>query len=362
MTLKPRILVIDDEPQNIHLLLETLGPDYAVAAATSGERGLHLARSEEARPDLILLDVLMPELNGYEVFERLRDDVRTKEIPVIFITALSEGHSEARGLTLGAVDYIAKPFEPGLVKLRIRNQLELKKYRDKLESMVQEQVEEINSSHIAAIFAMSKLAESRDTDTGQHLERTQNYCRILAEQLLLRSVYANAIDEAFITSIYQASPLHDIGKVGIPDAILCKPGKLTPDEFEIMKTHALLGAETLQSVVDRFPSNEFLTMGLDIARWHHEKWDGNGYPDGIAGEQIPLAARIMAVADVYDALSSKRCYKQAIDHESCRDIICDGSGSHFDPALVEAFIAAEEQFVRIASMLQETERKPALSL
>lgn len=354
MNAKARILIVDDQPQNIHLLLNALQPEYDVIAATNGAKALELARAEDAPPDLILLDVVMPDINGYEVFQRLRDDVRTARIPVIFVTALTEGQSEELGLTLGAVDYIAKPFDPNLVRLRVHNQLELKRYRDRLESMVSEQVEEINSSHLAAIFAMSKLAESRDTDTGQHLERTQNYCRILARQLLKTSKHPDIIDENFIDAIYHASPLHDIGKVAIPDSILCKPGKLTPDEFEIMKTHSVLGAETLQSVAENYPSNAFLSMGLDIARWHHEKWDGSGYPDGLAADDIPLAARVMAVADVYDALNSKRCYKDAMHHDACREIICEGRAKHFDPDLVDAFLDAEDEFLVTARALDDS--------
>lgn len=344
---KERILVVDDAPENIHVLINALGDQYALMAATSGRQALEIAQSESKKPDIILLDVMMPDINGYEVFERLHNDVRTTNIPVIFVTALSEIGNEQRGLMLGALDYISKPFEPDLVRLRVRNLLELKKHRDKLESLVQEQLDTIAEAHLAAIFAMSKLAESRDTDTGHHLERTQNYCKILAETLFERGDCHDTINEEFIGTIFQSSPLHDIGKVAIPDAILCKPGKLTHEEFETMKTHSVLGAETLRSVAHRYPNNRFLAMGLEIAHWHHEKWDGTGYPDGIAGNEIPLAARIMAVADVYDALHSKRCYKNAMPHETCRAVICEGSGAHFDPALVDAFLAAESEFIRI---------------
>jgi len=346
---RARVLIVDDTPDNIHILMESLKDTYAISAATNGERAL--AAAQTLAPDIILLDVMMPGIDGYEVCRRLHDDVRTRSIPVIFITALNEEQDEARGLDLGAVDFITKPFRPGLVKARVRNHIELKRHRDELEVLVREQVEEIADSHIATIFAMSKLAESRDDDTGKHLERTQIYCRLLAAKLGENATYKNLIDDAYIETIFHASPLHDIGKVAVPDAVLCKPGKLTDDEFVIMKRHTIKGAETLFLVAKRYPSNAFLNMGLDIARWHHEKWNGLGYPDGLAGEKIPLCARIMAVADVYDALTSKRCYKEPMPHEQAVGIIRKDAGSHFDPAVAGAFEQIEGDFNRIRAEL-----------
>ena len=351
--MKSRLLVIDDTPSNIHVLLEGLKDHYSIVAATRGERGLELARSQP--PDLILLDVIMPDLDGYEVLTALREDVRTAHIPVMFVTAQSEPKDEERGLALGAVDYITKPFRISVVRARIQNHLELKSHRDRLEQMVQEQVRETIDSHITTIFAMSKLAESRDDETGTHLERTRQYCRLLATRLHATGGYPDLVDEDFIHCIFQASPLHDIGKVAIPDGILKKPGKLTAEEFEIMKTHTLRGAETLASVTQNHPRNEFLQFGLQIARSHHEKWDGSGYPDRLRGGQIPLSARIMAVADVYDALTSKRCYKEAMSHEEAREIIRTQSGFHFEPLLVETFLAIEDQFAAILDGYRGTE-------
>ncbi|MFN8608791.1 MAG: response regulator [Vulcanimicrobiota bacterium] len=343
--MKARLLIIDDTPSNIHVLLEGLKDLYSITAATRGDRGLELAR--QSPPDLILLDVVMEGMDGYQVLEALRQDVRTARVPVIFVTAQSEEKDEARGLSLGALDYITKPFRINIVRARIQNHLELKSHRDRLEQMVEEQVREMSNSHITTIFAMSKLAESRDDETGTHLERTRQYCRMLASQLNRSGHYPDLVDEDFIHRIFQASPLHDIGKVAIPDGILKKPGKLTPEEFEIMKTHTLRGAETLASVTRVHPNNEFLKFGLEIARSHHEKWDGSGYPDRLHGCQIPLSARIMAVADVYDALTSKRCYKEAMAHQQALEVIRSQSGFHFEPLLVDALLTVQEQFAEV---------------
>lgn len=349
---KPRLLLVDDTPNNIHVLMEALKAEYSILAATSGEKALALATGEQP-PELILLDIVMPEMDGYEVCRRLKDDVRTRKIPIIFVTSLADEDDEAYGLSLGAVDYITKPFRPGIVRARVRNHLSLKKYGDELERLVEEQVQEIEDAHLAAILALSKLAESRDDDTGKHLERVQRYCRIIAQYLLDNGLFPDIVDEAFVEAIFQASPLHDIGKVAIRDAILCKPGKLTDEEFALMKTHAIQGANTLFAVAKRYPNNIFINMGVDIARWHHEKWNGTGYPDGLAGNAIPLAARIMAIADVYDALTSARCYKPPFPHEKSCAIIREGSGQHFDPVLCEAFCQLQQAFLATRTELPE---------
>lgn len=347
---KSTILIVDDTPTNIRVLMELLKGDYAILAATNGPKALELARGSK-RPDLILLDIMMEGMDGYEVCRTLQSRPETASIPVIFITALSQESDEKKGLSTGAVDYITKPFRPEIVKARVNTHLELKRYRDSLEDLVAEQVEQIAASHLATIFALSKLAESRDDDTGKHLERTQIYCKILAEQL--RGTFQGQIDDDFIETIFHASPLHDIGKVSIPDAVLCKPGKLTSEEFELMKTHTVKGAETLQKTAATYTNNNYLQMGLEIARSHHEKWDGSGYPNGLRGEEIPLEASIMAVADVYDALTSKRCYKEAFSHEIAKAIILESRGSHFDPRLVDAFLAVEQEFNQVRARLQE---------
>lgn len=344
---RQRILIVDDTPSNIHVLMESLRDEYAIIVATTGPKALTLAAGPTP-PDLILLDVMMDGMDGYEVCRRLKADIRTSALPVIFVTTLSQTEDEATGLELGAVDYITKPINPAIVRARVRNHLELKAHRDNLEQLVAEQVKSISSSRLSTIFALSKLAESRDDDTGQHLERTQIYCEMVARRLMHKQAFPDLVDERFIETIYWASPLHDVGKVAVPDQVLCKQGKLTDEEFEIMKSHTLRGSETLRLVTESYPDNDFIKMGLAIARSHHEKWNGTGYPDRLKGEEIPLAARIMAVADVYDALTSKRCYKEAMTHQQAADIISRDSGSHFDPTVVEAFqeIAAEVDTVR----------------
>ena len=358
---RQRILIVDDTPSNIHILMETLKEDYAILVATSGPKALTLAASPNP-PDLILLDVMMDGMDGHEVCRRLKADVRTEGIPVIFVTTLSQTDDEATGLELGAVDYITKPIQPAIVKARVRNHLELKAHRDNLQQLVADQVRDISASRLSTIFALSKLAESRDDDTGQHLERTQIYCEMVARRLMVKGTFPEVVDERFIETIYWASPLHDVGKVGVPDQVLCKQGKLTDEEFEIMKLHTTRGSETLRLVTESYPDNNFIRMGLAIARSHHEKWNGSGYPDGLAGEQIPLAARIMAVADVYDALTSKRCYKDAMTHQQATEIILRDSGSHFDPAVVEAFEEIADEVDRIRARLQSVSAAAASPL
>jgi putative two-component system response regulator len=262
--------------------------------------------------------------------------------------------NKVRAFSGGGVDYVPKPFQAEEVLARVRTHLtlrrmrwELERYNLHLEELVREKVKEISDSQLATILALSRLAESRDDDTGRHIERTRTFCRLLAEGLRDHLRYAERIDEAYLENIFYAAPLHDIGKVGIHDSILLKPGRLTPEEFEIMKTHTVIGARTLQAARDQYPGNAFLNMGIAIARSHHERWDGTGYPDGLAGEDIPLAGRIMALADVYDALRSKRPYKPAFSHEKSRDIILGEAGKQFDPFLVEMFKDLEVEFAEI---------------
>jgi putative two-component system response regulator len=231
---------------------------------------------------------------------------------------------------------------------------QLQKYNHHLQELVDEKVQEISASQMATIFALVKLSESRDDDTGNHIERTASLCRLMAQRMDLLPRYAGLVNDEFIDNIYHASPLHDIGKVGIPDAILLKPGKLTPEEFEIMKTHTTIGFNTLAQVEQRYTHNSFLKMGMDIAIGHHEKWNGSGYPKGLVGEDIPLAARIMAIVDVYDALRSKRVYKEAFSHEKSRAIIVEGMGSHFDPYLVELFLQIDMECAAVRDGLSSS--------
>jgi putative two-component system response regulator len=363
-TERTTIMVVDDIPANLILLQEMLqAKDYRVLAFPDGKKALDAAA--KSRPDLILLDINMPEMNGFEVCERLKADEALKEIPVLFISALSEIEHKIKAFTVGGVDYVTKPFQFEEVHARVathlrlkRLQLELKKHNLHLEELVTEKVREISDSQLATIHAVSKLAESRDDDTGHHIERTQAFTRALAEKMRENPRYAGCINDTFVENIFQASPLHDIGKVGIFDNILLKPGKLTAEEFEIMKTHAMIGANTLQAARNKYPRNAFINMGIAIARSHHEKWDGSGYPDGLVGEDIPLSARIMAVSDVYDALRSKRPYKPAFTHEKSCEIILENAGRHFDSAVIEAFTVLEAEFAEIRERMDRGELMP----
>ncbi|SMC68461.1 putative two-component system response regulator [Desulfocicer vacuolatum DSM 3385] len=347
------IMVVDDTPANLRLLqnmLQTKG--YRVVAFPSGRMALKAAGRKP--PDLIMLDIMMPDMDGFEVCRNLKADRVLKEIPVLFISALSDSADKVRAFSSGGVDYVTKPFQLEEVLARVethlhlrRLQLELKHQNLYLENLVQEKIQEISISHLATIRSLSKLVESRDDDTGHHIERTMAFNRVLAKKLKEMPLYKDRITDVYIYNLYHASPLHDIGKVGIPDHILLKPGRLTLEECEVMKTHTVIGAETLEAARSRYPNNDFVNLGIDIARSHHEKWDGSGYPDGLAGEDIPLCARIMAISDVYDALRSIRPYKPGFDHGKACGIILEGRGQHFDPDLVKAFMEVHEQFYMI---------------
>ena len=343
---QPLILAVDDAEMNLDILVETLGDEYDVAVAMDGETALDMAA--ESLPDVILLDIMMPGMDGYEVCAELKKSGITRSIPVIFITALTEEGDEARGLALGAVDYITKPFSPELVKARVRNHIELKRYRDRLEELVSERTRELARTQEAAIESMGTLAECRDPETGGHIRRTCGYVRLLAEGLAETPRHAAELDYATIDLLCKSAPLHDIGKVGIPDAILRKPGKLTAEEFEVMKQHPMLGRQAIMVAEKRLGGNSFLRYAREIAGTHHEKWDGTGYPQGLKGTDIPLPGRLMAVADVYDALISHRVYKAPMPHSEAVAIIREESGRAFDPDVVAVFLELHERFRAVA--------------
>ena len=340
--------------------------ELSVNEAASGREMDEVLRTD--RPDIIVLDILMPEEDGMTILSRLKANPETKDIPVIMISGVGDTEVVRRALEIGAVDYLAKPFCSVRLRARIQNCLSILKLQrletvhrqvlessnQELEAEVQKQVQKLNRSHHGMIFALSKLAESRDPETGEHLERLQGYCRVLCESLLERGVYTETLTQDFIQDLIAASPLHDIGKVGIPDAVLLKPGRLTADEFNVMKEHSQIGADTLTAVRERYGHCSLLDMGSEIALSHHERWDGSGYPEGLSGSDIPLSARILALPDVYDALTSKRVYKDAMSHKKSRSIICEGSGSHFDPEIVAAFLDAEQQFISIRETLRRS--------
>jgi putative two-component system response regulator len=359
---RPSVLVVDDMPENLAVLGELLQTDYRVRVANSGRRALEVATSSP-QPDLILLDVMMPELDGYDVLKLLRADAATRDIPVIFVTAMDASADEERGFALGAVDYIHKPIKPAVVLARVRTQLELKAARDSLrgqnvwlEKEVARRMRENLIVQDVSMRALASLAETRDNETGNHIRRTQAYVEVLANTLAAQSHNSGLRAEGLIDIIVKAAPLHDIGKVGIPDHILLKPGPLTPDEWEIMKTHARLGAEAIEEALEGEEDHAplaFLHIAMDIAHSHHEKWDGSGYPEGLKGIVIPLPARLMAVADVFDALISRRVYKPPMPFDEAADIIQKGAGSHFDPDVVSAFLARFDEFRQIASRFKD---------
>lgn len=359
---KPMILVVDDAPDSLTLLNALLRDEYKVKVANSGERALAIAHSE-LQPDLILLDIMMPEMDGYEVCERLKGDAHTRHIPVMFLTAKSEEADEQRGLDLGAVDYITKPIKGAIVRTRVRTQLALKAsadfLRDKnvyLEEEVARRTREVMAIQDVTTLAMASLAETRDADTGNHIRRTQRYVRALAWKLCTRPQFAAELTPHNIGLLYKSAPLHDIGKVGVPDRILLKPGKLNADEFEIMKTHTTLGRDAILNAEKEMGVHvEFLTFAKEIAYSHQEKWDGSGYPQGLRGTQIPISARLMAVADVYDALISRRVYKEPMPHEQAVAIIEQTSGKHFDPDVVDAFLEIQDAFNAIAIAYSDTQ-------
>ncbi|MFZ5457283.1 MAG: response regulator [Pseudomonadota bacterium] len=352
------LLLVDDTPENLTVLGEILMPHYRVRVASSGARALAAATSDP-RPDLVLLDVMMPEMDGYEVISRLRADPRTRELPVIFVTALDSTEDEAHGLELGAVDYITKPVRPAIVLARVRGQLELKEARDRmrdqnawLEAEIARRMRQNQVVQDVSMRALASIAEARDDETGNHILRTQAYVNVLARALATTPRYAGELTPALVETYTKAAPLHDIGKVAIPDHILHKPGKHTPDEWEIMKTHARQGSDAIWRAIcdqEEREALDFLYIAMDIAHYHHEKWDGSGYPEGLAGEAIPLPARLMALADVFDALISKRAYKPAFPLDRATAIITEGRGQHFDPDVVDAYLAHLDEFAAISA-------------
>lgn len=358
----PTILAVDDTPHNLTVLGELLSHDYTVRAANSGAAALRLA-ALQPQPDLILLDLMMPAMDGFEVMRRLRADTQTRDIPVICVTALNATEDEERGLAAGAVDYLTKPLRPSVLLARVHAHVELKLARDRLtgqnaflEAEVARRMRENQLVQDASIHALARLAETRDPETGNHLLRTQQYMRLLGQLLRTHPRFASELDDRSIELLAKSAPLHDIGKVGIPDHILLKPGKLDAAEWEVMKTHARIGAEAIERAEhDAEQPIAFLKVAKQIAQHHHERWDGSGYPDGLAGDAIPLSARMMALADVFDALISRRVYKAPMPYEQARDIIVASRGSHLDPDVVDVFVAHFDGFCEIATRHADTE-------
>ena len=349
------VLVVDDTPENLTLMGALLRDHFMVKVANNGEKALKIAMSDTP-PDLVLLDIMMPGTDGYEVCRRLKATAATRDIPVIFLTARSDPDDERMGLALGAVDYITKPISPPILLARVNTHLALKAtadfLRDKsayLEREVALRTLEVQAIQDVTIMAMTSLAETRDNETGNHIRRIQLYVKALAERLRNHPRFEAVLNERMIELLYKSAPLHDIGKIGIPDSILLKPGKLTVEEFEVMKTHTTLGRKAIEDAERRLGMRvAFLSVSKEIAYSHQEKWDGSGYPQGLAGDQIPVSAHLMAVADVYDALINKRVYKAAFSHDQTCSTIVKGKGTHFDPDMVDAFVDIAEDFRSIA--------------
>ncbi|MES9885021.1 MAG: two-component system response regulator [Sedimenticola sp.] len=338
------VLVVDDASDNIDILRGVLKAEYKVKAATSGERALEIAQGK-VKPDIILLDIMMPVMDGYQVCRQLKNDLTTRQIPVIFVTAKNDIESEERGLKLGAVDYLSKPISPPIVKARVRTQLALYDQNRTLETKVHERTIELNESRLQIIRRLVRAAEYKDNETGLHVIRMSHYARVIAEAL--------GLPPETVNNIYCAAPMHDVGKIGIADKIMLKPGKLNADEWAIMQQHTTYGAEIIGE-----HQSTLLTLSRSIALNHHERWNGEGYPNGIAGEDIPLEARIVAIADVFDALTSERPYKGAWVAEKAIETIEKEAGHHFDPHLVSVFMEALPKILAIMAKYAEDPSEP----
>ncbi|KGK88653.1 chemotaxis protein CheY [Desulfosporosinus sp. HMP52] len=352
MSKQKTIMIVDDTEMNIDILVEALQDDYELIIAINGVEAMELLEGQ--KPDLILLDIMMPEMDGYEVLRTIKKSHDWENIPVILLSAITDSDSKTKGFSLGAVDYVTKPFEIVEVKARVRTQLKIEEARlflenqnQYLEEKVKERTKLLERTNSAAIYCLAAVAETRDPETGEHIKRTQGYIKELALELQGMDKYKGILTNDYIELLYQSAPLHDIGKVGVRDSILLKPGRLTEEEFEEMKKHTIYGGESLMVGIKELGEDSFLTLAKEIALTHHEKWDGSGYPRGLAGMEIPISGRLMAVSDVYDALISKRVYKNAFTHDEAKEIILEGRGTHFDPDIVDAFISKEAKFIEI---------------
>ena len=353
------VMIVEDTEVNIDILVDALQDEYELIVAINGSEALELI--EEQKPDLILLDIMMPEMDGYEVLKRLKENSILNQIPVILLSAITDSDSKTKGFSFGAVDYITKPFEIVEVKARVMTQLRLEEALIVLEnqnSILEEKVKErtnlIERTNSATIYCLAALAETRDPETGQHIRRTQEYIKELALELQKNGEYEDIRTNEYVDLLYKSAPLHDIGKVGVKDGILLKPGKLTAEEFEEMKKHTIYGGESLMVGIKELGEESFLSLAKEIALTHHEKWDGSGYPYGMSNKEIPISGRLMALSDVYDALTSKRVYKGAFTHNDARNIILEGRGTHFDPDVVNAFIKREAKFIEIMERFKDS--------
>ncbi|MDR0222509.1 MAG: response regulator [Oscillospiraceae bacterium] len=346
---KAKILIVDDVEVNRFVLSEILSDTYEIEQAANGKDALAKLYGDDKKPHLALLDVIMPDMDGFEVNRIMKSDPSLKKVPVIFITATED---ERKGLAAGAVDFISKPFDPETVKLRVANHIELALYREQLEIMVDEKSREIIESKELFLDSMANLIEYRSLESGLHVKRTKELTRLLILHMIKTGRYAQQFVDGDYEAMIKAVPLHDIGKIAVPDNILLKPGRLTPEEFDVIKTHTTVGGQIIKSLMSS-KKDVYLSHCYDICRFHHEHWDGLGYPDKLSGENIPLSARVVAVVDVYDALVSKRCYKDSLSHDEAADIIRNSAGNHLDPLVVEAFMEIKKDVKALSVKLQE---------
>ena len=368
---KPSLLIVDDSPANLSLLAGLLIEHYSVKTVNAGSRALKVA--SEQQPDLILLDIMMPELDGYEVCRRLKAEPRTREIPAIFLTSKTDPDSERLGMTLGAVDYISRPATPAVLLSRVKahlvaaaNTRALRVSNEYLEFEVSRRTRQMAALQNVTILALASLAEARDSETGNHLQRTQRYMELLCRQLGNNARFSDYLSTERIQLMVRCAPLHDIGKVGIPDRILLNPGRYKPADFEIMKTHCVLGRNAIANArASTGENDDFFQIAEELIYSHHERWDGTGYPQGLAGDAIPIPARLMALADVYDAIISPRVYKDGLPHARAAQIIAEGRGRHFDPDVVDAFVSLNAEFQAVAAGFADSDaelQEKALSL
>ena len=353
------VIVVDDDIEDLKVLTRILRiQGHRVRPISEGQLALESAWSDP--PDLVILDIKLPGMNGYEVCREMKKDERFKDVPVLFLSGMGGVEDKLEAFRAGGVDYITKPFQLEEIRSRVETHLKIRQLQVELEyknrnlqDLVREQVRKITDSQMATIFALAKLADSRDPVTGKHIERVQALSWLLAAHLGSTSLSRGGTDSEYAEYISQASALHDIGKVGVRDQVLLNPGPLTPEEFEEMKVHTTLGAGTLKAVTEKYPGNMFINLGMEIALSHHEKWDGTGYPQGLSGNKIPFPARIVAVADVYDALRSHRTYRSALNHEQACAQVLDGSGKHFDPQVTGVFGKIKDEFRAIWENVKE---------
>ena len=356
---KDLVLIVDDDEINRMILAEILSDDYDVIEAADGSETLDILFNQKIVPTAILLDIIMPGIDGFAVLEQIKSHYETERIPVLFITGADADTNESRGLKSGASDYVPKPFNPDVVKTRLDNHINLTRYQHELESLVEEKTSELTRTYEQTLEVLATVVEYRSLESGMHIKRTSSLSEIVMNKLLSDPKYKEYVQREHLSpdkahSIIRATSLHDIGKIGISDTVLLKPGRLTDEEFEIMKTHTVLGSQIIDSILETLGDNGgYMMYCREICHYHHERWDGRGYPSGIAGFDIPFSARLLSIVDVYDALVNERCYKPAFSHDEAINIIVEGHGTQFDPVLVDVFSAVSSECAKLEISLKD---------